>query len=214
MRNRSAWILTGIVFLAASAPANAQWRREKWEFTPFAGYETSGSFPINNSLAIDRLRANGNASYGTFLDYSLAESAQFEFMWNRNQTTYSERQVADGLFRKAFHSDIDQFQFGLLYMLRGRDQRLRPYIAGGVGFTHDWNTGATPDRTQFSFGFGGGVKYMVDRHFGLRGDARWLATYENSSTALFCDSFGFCFPARVPHYLNRGNFVGGLVFRF
>jgi opacity protein-like surface antigen len=214
MRNRSAWILTGIVFLVASAPAKAQWRREKWEFTPFAGYETSGSFPINNSLVVDRLRANGNASFGTFLDYSLTESAQFEFMWNRNQTTFSERQVADGLFRKAFHSDIDQFQFGLLYMLRGSDQRLRPYLAGGVGFTHDWNTGATPDRTQFSYGFGGGVKYMVDRHFGLRGDARWLATYENSSTELFCDPFGFCFPARVAHYLNRGNFVGGLVFRF
>lgn len=209
-----AWVVMAIIWLAASTPTKGQWRSAKWELAPFGGYETKGSFPIFNSTTINRLRANGDWSFGTFIDYRLTENAQAEFMWNRNQTSYSERQTATRLYVKAFNSDIDQYQFGLLYMLRGSDNKLRPYVAGGLGFTHDSNSGATPNRTKFSYGLGGGVKYMVDRHFGLRVDARFVPTYENSSNAVFCDPFFGCFVARVAHYLNRGNFTGGLIFRF
>jgi outer membrane protein with beta-barrel domain len=214
MHKRTAWIVIALICLTASAPTRAQWRREKWELVPFVGYETSGSFPITNSLGVDRLRTNANVSYGTFVDYTLTDSAQFEFMWNRNPTTYSEHQIATGQYVKAFDSKIDQFQFGLLYMFRGSDTKLRPYIAGGLGFTRDWNSGATANRTAFSFGLGGGVKYMVDKYFGLRADARFMPTYANSSPGVYCDIFGFCYPATTPNYLKRGNFTGGLIFRF
>ena len=199
-----------LFFFAASSSALAQ---EKWEVAPFVGYETSGSFPITNSLNFTHLRANSGTSFGTFLDRSYTEKFQFEFMWNRNMTSFSEQRASDGVYQKAFNSDIDQFQFGVLLMFRGSERKLRPYFAGGLGFTHDSNSGGTPNRTQFSYGIGGGVKYMMNRHFGLRGDLRFVPTYENKSLETFCDFFG-CFTANVSHYLNRGNFTGGLIFRF
>src|SRR6184192_3459394 len=54
-------LLAGIIFLMAGAPARAQYSqyygREKWEVTPFAGYETSGSYPLTSStVTVNDLR--------------------------------------------------------------------------------------------------------------------------------------------------------------
>jgi hypothetical protein len=58
------------------------------------------------------------------------------------------------------------------------------------------------------------VKYYLNRHVGLRGDMRFLPTYGSSSNAEYCDPFFGCCNAKVRNYLDRGNFVGGLIFRF
>ena len=214
MRNHVAWVLMGMLCLVASAPAKAQYGWEKWEVAPFVGFETSGSVPVTNSFTVDRLRVNSGTSFGSFLDYRLSENAQAELMWNRNMTSFSERDAATGIYSKVFNSDIDQFHFGLLYMLRNSEKKLRPFIAGGIGFTHDSNSGNNSNKTAFSYGLGGGVKYYLSRHFGLRGDARWVPTYGNKTPGVICDPFGFCVQGRVSNYLERGNFTGGLIFRF
>ena len=214
MRNQVPWLLMGLFFLLAGAPARGQYGQGKWEISPFVGYETSGSFPVTSSLTTDRLRVNSGASFGAFLDHGLTENAQAELMWNRNMTSFSERNVFTGTYSKAFNSDVDQFHFGLLYMLRNSERKLRPFIAGGIGFTHESNSGGNANRTAFSYGIGGGVKYSLSRHFGLRGDLRFVPTYGNRTTGVICDPFGFCGPARVSNYLNRGNFTGGIFFRF
>jgi len=205
------------LFLGAGASTRAQ---GKFEVSPFAGYETSGSYPVSLSSSgtianpIDRLRVNETTSYGTFLDYNLAENFQVEFLWDRNNTSYSARQISTGTYSKAYNSDIDQFQFGGAYTFLDSTHRWRPYFAASVGFTHDANSGGNPNRTEFAYSVGGGVKYYLSRHFGLRGDIRYMPTYGSSSYGFYCDPFGFCYNARVANFLNRGNFVGGLIFKF
>lgn len=217
MRFRWIWILAGLVCLFAGRPAQAQWWEHKWEVTPFVGYETSGSYPLRPTLSninVNSFRLDGAPSFGTFIDYSLTRNAQVEFMWNRNQSQYSVQQVSGGPFTKAYNSDVDQYQWGVLYMLLSDEHRIRPYIAGGVGFTHEFNAGQVPNRLDFSYSIGGGLKYELSRHLALRGDARYMPTYANSSLATYCDPFFGCYTARVSNYQNRGNFVGGVVFRF
>src|SRR5207249_160493 len=119
MRLRALWIVAGLVLLFGTAPANAQYGRDKWELTPFVGYETSGSFPLNSQTVgvnVNDLRVNGATSFGTFIDYSLTRNAQAEFMWDRNLTSYSAQPLPGDPFFKAYDSTIDQYQFGLLYM--------------------------------------------------------------------------------------------------
>ena len=68
--------------------------------------------------------------------------------------------------------------------------RLRPYAAASVGFTHDSNGGGNPNRTEFSYSLGGGVKYYFEPALReLRGDIRYLPTYGSSSYGLYCGSF-------------------------
>ena len=215
---RHQWMWIAMLALVGASPAAAQYQSTpKWEFSPFAGYETSGSFPVNNAatpFTVDRLRANEGLSYGAFVDYSFTDSFQFETMWTRNSTSFSERNGITGIYTKAFDSDIDLYHFGVLFMFRSPEAKLRPYAAGGIGFSHQFNSGATPNRTDFSFGMGGGVKYYATNHFGFRGDIRYVPAYANSTPGVYCDQFGFCYPANLPNYLNRVNFTGGLLFRF
>jgi hypothetical protein len=217
MKNRSTRLLAAAIFLLMTISTRAQGR---FEASPFVGYETSGSYPVNTfsnlgaPTPVNELRVNGSLAFGTFLDYNLTEDSQLEFMWNRNNTSFSARDILTGNFYKAFNSTIDQFQFGTLYTFLNSEHRLRPYVAGSLGFTHYSNSNATPNQTEFSFSIGGGVKYYVNRHVGLRGDMRYLPTYGSSSNAIYCDPFFGCYSARVANYLNRGSFVGGLIFRF
>lgn len=218
MKIRSYFFFAILLFLCASSSLKAQGR---FEVTPFAGYETTGSYPINVfssvsnlTVPVNRLRVNDAVSYGTFLGFNVTENAQLEFLWDRNNTSYSGRNVLTNQYFKAYNSDIDQYQFGGLYMLRNSEHRLRPYVAASLGFTHDSNSNGTPDRTEFSYSVGGGVKYFVNRHFGLRFDARFMPTYGSSSRETYCDSFFGCYNAKVSNFLNRGNFVGGLIFHF
>ncbi|MGB7729863.1 MAG: outer membrane beta-barrel protein [Candidatus Acidiferrum sp.] len=213
------WFAAAAVFLAAAIPSHAQ---AKFELDPFVGYETSGSYPISltngpsgspvGGAPIDSLRVNGSLAFGTFIDYSLTENFQPEFMWNRNNTSYSAQDTLTGTYINAYHSVIDQYQFGGLYMFRNSEVKLRPYVAASLGFTHDENGSNTPNRTEFSFSLGGGVKYYLNRHVGLRGDLRYLPTYGSSSNELYC--YYGCYYATVRNFLNRGSFTGGLVFAF
>ena len=217
MKHRAIWLGLLAFSLCAATSTRAQ---GKFEISPFAGYETSGSYPVslssNNPITdpINRLRVNDATSYGTFLDYNLFENFQVEFMWDRNNTSYSGRQVSTGTYMKVYDSDIDQFQFGGQYTFLDSSHRFRPYVAASAGFTHDSNSGGNSNRTEFSYSLGGGVKYYLSRHVGLRGDIRYLPTYGSSSYGVYCDPFGFCYNAKVANFLNRGNFVGGLIFKF
>ncbi|MGB7284660.1 MAG: outer membrane beta-barrel protein [Candidatus Acidiferrum sp.] len=217
MRRNFILLMLGLVCLAASAPANAQGFVDKWELTPFVGYETSGSYPLvpsSTSISVTNARANAAVSFGSFVDYSLSENFQADFMWDRNQTSYSELQPPNPGYIKAYDSDIDQYQFGLLYMLLGSEHKWRPYVAGGVGFTHEFNSGGTPNRTDFAYSLGGGVKYELSSHIAFRGDARFMPTYANTSLGEYCDPFYGCYEANVHNYQKRGNFVAGVVFHF
>src|SRR5262245_32854257 len=92
MRLRAIWIVAGFILPFGAASANAQYGSDKWEITPFVGYETSGSYPLSShtiGVNVNDLRVNGATSFGTFIDYSLSPNAQAEFMWDRNLTSYS-----------------------------------------------------------------------------------------------------------------------------
>jgi hypothetical protein len=210
--------LGGLICLAASAPTKAQYggsRLEKWEFTPFVGYETSGSYPLSSStVTVNDLRINGAASFGTFIGYSITSNAEFEFLWDRNLASYSVQQTPGAPYMKAYDSSVDQYQFGALYMFLGDEHKWRPYIAGSLGFTHEFNSGGNPTRLDFSYGIGGGVKYTLTRHISFRGDARYMPTYANSALATYCDPYYGCYTAKVSQYQHRGNFLAGLAFHF
>ena len=217
MRFRLGVLVLGVMAFTAGAHAQSSSSGSqyyKWELTPFVGFETGGSFPVQSSPTVDRLRANSSLSFGTFIDRSLTENFQFEFMWNSNRTKFAEHDIIGNEYINAYNSDIDQLHFGILYMFRNSEKKLRPYAAAGLGFTHFDNSGMNANDNAFSYGVGGGVKYYALKHLGFRADLRYVPTYENSSPQQFCDSFGNCFTANQRNFLNRGNFTGGVIIRF
>jgi len=215
MKIRTMWLVMVALFPLAAISTQAQGRLDRLEVTPFVGWETSGSYPINSTTGdVDQLRINGSVAFGGFIDYNLTESFQPEFIWNRNNTSYSAHDVATNAYFNAFHTDNDQFQFGGIFMFRNSEVKLRPYVGAGLGFTHESNSNGNPDRTAFSWNIGGGVKYYATRHIGFRGDIRYMPTYGSTSLGQYCDPFFGCYQANVHNYLNRANAVAGIIIKF
>lgn len=220
--------------LMLSLAASAQ-RKGKFEISPFAGWETSGSFPVQTSTAlggsfvptvpattstVDRLRLNSSLSYGGYIDYAILDKLELEGLWAHNQSTYSQHDFTTGLYSFAFDSHVDQVEFGVLYPFRiggfyyTEDRHFEPFVAGGLGFTHESNRQGNPNRTSFAFNLGGGAKLFLSKHFGLRGDIRYMPTYANTTTGVSCDPFGNCFGVRQRNFQSRANFTGGIILRF
>src|SRR5258707_10195914 len=81
VRYRLPLLVMFVLCFVAISPAFGQWHDfKKWEVSPFVGSETSGSYPVTNSFPVDRLRVDSGLSFGTFIDYSLTENSQAEFM--------------------------------------------------------------------------------------------------------------------------------------
>jgi len=190
-------------------PAEAQ----NLEVTPFAGFESSGSYPLENPTTIEALRADAGGTYGVFVDYHVMENVQAEFYWVGNSTTYSQQDAGTGQYGEAFTTSINQYQFGVRYHLRDRGNRWRPYFAGSLGFTHDSNGGNVEGRTAAGFGLGGGIDYQPSRHIGIRWDARWMPTYGSQGMGSVCDDYGECYQAPVNNYLERFHIMLGLSIR-
>lgn len=196
---------------APRTPANAQ----TVEITPFAGYETSGSYPLENPTSVKKLRANGGNAFGTFFDYAVTKNIQAEFLWARNPTTYSQQNTDTGQYTQAFRTRIDQYQFGARYLLRDNTNMWRPYLAGSLGLTRDSSEDGDPARTTFGSALGGGIQYKALRHIGIRGDARWMPTHGSGIRHTVCSVHVTkeCVPVTAHNYLQRANVTLGVIIR-
>ena len=215
-------LLVSVVFAVLSCFAVGQTGATKFEIAPFVGFETGASAPLPIALdpttgipvtTIDRIGLEKGLSYGAFLDWHKWQPVALELMWARNRSTYTQHDAAVDQSSKLYNSTLDQYQFGALFGVLGADRKLSPFVAGGLGFTHSDNaTGST--NTAFAWNIGGGVKYNLARHFGLRADARLLPTYASKIQGLVCDEFNGCYNGTQSKYFNRLNLSAGVNFRF
>jgi len=227
------WLISALLVFSVAASAQ---RKGKFEISPFAGWESSGSFPVQTTTVVtggsfvptvpattstvDRLRLDSSLAYGAYVDYAILEQLVLEGLWAHNQTTYSQHDFSTGLYSFAFDSHVDQVEFGVLYPFRfggfyyTEDRHFEPFVAGGVGFTHESNGQGNPNRTSFAFNLGGGAKLFLSKNFGLRGDIRYMPTYANTTNGVSCDFFGNCFSVKQRNFQNRAMFTGGIILRF
>ncbi|GAC1647937.1 MAG: hypothetical protein NVS9B15_06550 [Acidobacteriaceae bacterium] len=208
------------------------------EVTPFGGFETGASAPLtvksdangNPTSAINSVSIHKGGSYGAFFDYSKSENFQYEFMWVRNSTSLSQHDFIVGNSFDTYSARADQYQFGVLFHLLDSTRKLRPYIAGGVGFTHTvradtpfTSASNNPDfipasgggtDTAFAFNLGAGAKFYATRHIGLRLDGRFLPSYATSTQGVICDELGFCSNGTKRNFYQRLNLGAGVILRF
>jgi opacity protein-like surface antigen len=179
---RAAYLsVLGVGALAVAAPAlAAEPEREynRFEITPFYGFVTGGEFedPTDSS---ERDLDDGS-SFGLFVD------------------------IADEHWRhyEIFYADVDTevkgatpFDMGVQYLQIGGtvshpDARYAiPYFGMTVGAARfDPDERGLDSETKVAFSVGGGLKFPITDHFGVRLDARAFLTLLDSDGDLFCVS--------------------------
>jgi len=182
-RGRLSLIPAAFLLLFLCAPASA----EPWglEVTPYAGYHIGGSFEDNTTGAA--LDAKEGAAFGLILDLADTPETQYELYYGFQRTQVTGGGTFGG--ETLFDLDVHYLHLGGTYMFPG--QKLRPYIAGGLGATHFVPDGSgMSSKTYFSLSLGGGAKIPLSARLGLRLEGRGFLTILPDSTSIFCVSSG------------------------
>jgi opacity protein-like surface antigen len=217
-----AWrrILFLVVIFSTLGVSTARAQHE-FEITPFGGSRFGGVIDLANTTAfnggdVDYLTIKSSVSYGIMGDYTLFQSVpsfQLEFMYNHQPTEIGQHVVATDTKTDLTSADVDMYQWGFNYTFRDPEKKIRPYVVGGLGFTHFNAGGDLPFSNRFSYNLGIGAKYFFSRHVGLRVEGRWSPTRTTVSPEEIETFFG---PELigVTNHAEQGQANVGLIFRF
>jgi hypothetical protein len=174
------WLgLFGVI--AATCPALAAEQEpeyNRYEFTPFAGYISGGEFedPTDGS---DRDLDEGS-SFGLFVDIA-------DEHWRHYEIFYTDLDTEVGGITP-FDMQVQYLQIGGI--VSHPDARYAiPYFGMTVGaarFSPD--EPGLDNETELAFSVGGGLRFPITDHFGVRFDARAFVTVLDSEGDLFCAS--------------------------
>jgi hypothetical protein len=160
----------------------------RFDFTPFIGYRTSMSFPIDPHVpgTNPRVVIDPSPSYGVSFGVRLKnEDDLVEMRWAR-QDSYVHFEDIKPLPPRQ-HVILDQFHgdFSHEYFVEDWASWARPFVMASVGATH---LSSTTSFTRFSFGIGGGVRFYASRHLGFKIQAEWLPVFVDPHGAFICGS--------------------------
>jgi opacity protein-like surface antigen len=205
-------LLATICFLLMVPTAFAQ----NIEITGHVGGQLNGGLDLSTSL-FRRIEVGNSTNYGLTAGYLLGDHYGVEFQWNHTKADTVAQPVGGGSDIKVFNLNQDQYMGNFLFHFADRESKLRPFAFFGVGASD-----LSPDRsgvsgtTRFAFSLGGGAKYNISKHFGLRGQFKWSPTYITTTDGgYWCDPFwGGCWVVGDDHYLHEFDVTGGITFRF
>lgn len=212
--------------LACGAPSalaqDTVW--QKIEVTPFGGYKFGGKINVSGNSTnpgVNNLLIKSNYDYGVMADYAIWPNFDAEFMLVRQPSTLSSQDTSTipPTVTPLTDTTLSTYTFGASYAFRG-DAKLRPFIAGGLGWTHFSNID-NPNPNGVYLGFynklayniGGGAKYYFSKFAGFRVDFRYLATRTTPGVGTQCGYYG-CYQVGTTNHANQGELNFGLILRF
>jgi len=190
---RTNWTVFFLLLIALSPALRAQQQPEpkplRFDVTPFIGYRTSMSIPIQPQVTgtSPSVVLDGSPSYGVSFGVRLEEDGLVEIRWARQDSYVHSQDVTPPIPRQ--HVILDQFHgdFSREYIVDEWRPWARPFVLLSVGGTHV-STSTDVNFTRFSFGIGGGVRFYPSRHIGFKIQAEWLPVLVEPQVAFICGS--------------------------
>jgi len=192
-----AWLQISLMILVGSSSSLAA-DFKRFEFQPFGGFTASGGIPLktDDNTTHGSISVNNSYNVGTTFGVNFNELDAVEGLWRRQ---YTEARLPSEIAVPAssggltsFDLKIDQYHCNFLHHYRVSIPRLMPYVMGGLGVTTYYakRNRQNDSMSRFSFALGGGIKYFITSHFGLRGEARWTPTLLSVSDSSFWCNIG------------------------
>ena len=208
-------LLRAAIFLTVAA-APAAWGQKGVEITPFVGGQFNGGLDLSTTL-FRNIDVQNGMNYGLSAGYLLGKHGGIEFTWSRNHVDTLVQPTSGGADVKVFRLNSNQFLGYYVLHFNDRDKRMRPFLLFGAGITN-----LAPDRsgvssiTRFTWAFGGGLKYSLSQHVGVRFQGKWSPVYINTITnGVWCDPFwAGCWSKGDTLFLHQLDGTAGLTFRF
>jgi hypothetical protein len=160
----------------------------RFDFTPFIGYRTSLSFPVEPHVTgmNPRVVLDASPSYGGSLGMRLKDEDDLvEVRWARQDSYVHTEDISPQVPRQ--RAILDQFHgdFSHEFLIEDWAAWARPFVLASVGATHV-SSDTNINFTRFSFGIGGGIRFYASRHLGFKIQAEWLPVFANPHVAFIC----------------------------
>ncbi|MFC2085701.1 outer membrane beta-barrel protein [Bacteroidota bacterium] len=202
------------MMLAFTATSSAQLI---YEITPSAGWRLGGGFNYDVNLTDTRVKLNfqSKPSFGIKAAVGLNAGFFVEFEWDRQNTLMNREGFISGDPAATLDVTIDYYHGAFVFQYAY--DRLQPFGFFSLGATTLYPDKTAYDfsnRTRFSMGAGGGIKYFINHMLGLRFQGRFYTTSMNSSPGgTWCDFYG-CWSTTSINWLTQWSFTGGVFVRF
>jgi len=160
----------------------------RFDFTPFIGYRTSLSFPVEPHVTgmNPRVVLDASPSYGGSLGMRLKDEDDLvEVLWARQDSYVHTEDITPQVPRQRVILDQFHGDFSHEFLIEDWAAWARPFVLASVGATHV-SSDTNINFTRFSFGIGGGVRFYASRHLGFKIQAEWLPVLANPHVAFIC----------------------------
>jgi len=178
---RSLVIIILLAFI--STPVWAQ----RLELAPIISYTTPATIDQTTD-GVDDLEISGSTTWGARGSYLLTTRMAVEGLWTYQPTRVM--MTAGGSKAELFDMSINQVFGNVVYQLGNGLARLQPFVFGGLGATFLAATDLDGE-TKLAWDVGAGVKWFVNRRFGIEGRVRYKPTELHASSGT-CGPFDFC----------------------
>lgn len=225
--------VAAVLLAPALAGAEGHYSHDGVEVTPFLALAVGGEV---DHPTFGETEFEESGSYGLVVDVPIRPGFQLELLFSHQST---ELQIGEGVFGSPgiVDFDVEYFHVGALWewgpshrtrpwrrarensgpdddQINERRLPIRPFVTVTGGLA-EWNPqGVRNDsETMISVGVGGGVKFVLGRHVGIRLDGRLLGSFANGSGDLFCSPDG-CLGDLPGSFLVQFHAAAGLLLKF
>jgi OOP family OmpA-OmpF porin len=175
-------LAVGVILLSFAVAGNApaQEMTGNFDVSPFIGlYVFEGNQNLDESVV-----------YGVSLGYHFDENWGLEGVFgyidaeadDDVKVTRGDREkpFTETVLRDPDHVDVMMYRLDGLYHCREWGDKLVPYLAAGIGALDINDNLIEDDGTHFLVNAGGGVKYFWTNSWAVRGDVRYIHTFNDS----------------------------------
>ncbi len=160
----------------------------RFEVTPFIGYRTGISFPVEPHVTgmNPRVIINASPSYGLSFGVRLRNKDDLvEIRWAGQDSHLHSEAISPSpppqrVVINQFHGDFSHEPY-----VQELPSWAKPFVLASVGATRASSSTAI-NFTRFSFGIGGGIRFYPSRHVGFKIEAEWLPVLVEPHGAFIC----------------------------
>jgi hypothetical protein len=222
---KNLWLLSPLLILMNSSVVLSQ-DFKRFELHVSGGLIVSGGIPLDTAEDIhyESIKVSNSHAVGAAFAININRLDAVELSWQRQFTEGrlpAEFALPSSSGNPAvFNLNIDQYHMNFIHHYELSVPRTMPYVMAGLGATTYYanGNGISDATSYFSFSLGGGIKYYLNNHFGLLGEARWSPTVVSASDSSFWCQFGGsgadCLVNLRISLQNQMDLTGGLIFRF
>lgn len=219
-RHTALRLLRAAVSLALlSRPLVAAAQGKGIDVTPTVGYRFDGTLSTETGTLIGSVDVPGSVSFGLTVELPIHPSWNVEVLWSHQESVMRADFYDDpppGIDPEFSDLAVDAIQAGALWQSGRKGDRVRGYLDFLLGATLLHPSNEFSALTRFSTALGGGGKFMLSEHVGLRAGFRWTLAWLGAKNAgyAWCSPSWGCYEYYDTNYLSQVDTHLGLVVRF